>query len=391
MKPWAKNPRKNSYAVNPVAESIKLLGFGAPLVTTMSKRIVAGHTRWKAAKQLKLKEVPVHMMHLSDEQADMMSLADNKLGEKAAWEVVGLAGLLEGYDRSVAEILGWSQGDLEKLAEEVANFGPMQDDREALDDAVPDPPAKPVTKLGDVWKLGDHVLVCGDCLEELKKPCPARVCLTDPPYSVNYEKAKRTLNDKRVSTRNPGKAYTPEGGADEDAAKFLGFLREVQSDVVIMSYPIDEHLGALVPAMAGWRFMRELVWAKNRAAFYRGATYSQKHEPILVLVRNGKPQKAATKHFETVLEVAAPTGMQATEGKGKKHITQKPLELWEKLVKHAAQPEDSLIDPFAGSGTTLIACERTGHPSYNIEIAPAYCDVIVERWEQMTGGKAQRA
>ncbi len=256
------------------------------------------------------------------------------------------------------------------------------------DDDVPEPPAEPLSRVGDVWQLGDHRVTCGSCLDAMPKE--GRVCLTDPPYAVNIEQAAVLRDLQRQEKAMPPAAYdayVPEGGSDKDAASYLGFLSLVPSDVVVMTYPIDQHFKSLAAAIDAGRFefKRELVWAKDRFTFWMQSTYQQQHEPVIVLVRKGKPLHANkdTDSKSTLLSFPRPA-------KHDLHPTQKPLKLWVTLMAWHTASGDRVIDPFLGSGTSIIAAEELGRVCHGVELSPAFVDVIVQRWEQHTGGKAKR-
>jgi len=242
-----------------------------------------------------------------------------------------------------------------------------------VEDEVPEPPKVAITKPGDLWELGEHRLLCGD---STKQGIESQVTITDPPYSVNYERSK----DAR------GGSDAHDGYHDGQAGDILMFLDHVKSPVILMTYPLDRHFFELADALKRNRFelKKELVWVKESFSFWAGAKYQQRHEPILWIAREGEAMGGEVPANEsTVQEFPRPKAHEL-------HPTAKPVALYAKLVQYHSKKSDLIYEPFGGSGTTLIAAEQLNRKCYAIEIEPKYCDVIVERWENLTGGKAKR-
>jgi DNA modification methylase len=206
----------------------------------------------------------------------------------------------------------------------------------------------------------------------------AALCLTDPPYSVNYDKSHETRGGDAT-------AHGAYKEASIDPSTLLTFMALVPSDVMIWSYPLDRHFHVLAEAYKrhGWEFKKELVWVKDSFSFWMSAKYQQKHEPIMLAVRTGKPIGGnVPANATTVFEYPRPKAHDL-------HPTAKPTELWAEFVKNHTVAGDLLYEPFSGSGTTMIVADQMGRRCYGIEIAPHYVDVCIQRWEKLTGKKAQ--
>jgi len=230
--------------------------------------------------------------------------------------------------------------------------------------------------------VAGHKILCGDSTraEDVTRLIGGETIgatVTDPPYSVAYD---------RSDAERGGRAAAHAPYHDGDVASVLAFLAVLPSDVLVMTYPVDRHFFALADGLraAGIEVRKELVWVKDRFSFWPGAQYQQRHEPILVCARAGKPVGSDVPANEsTVFEVPAPRAHEL-------HATAKPIDLWNRLVKYHVAAGDVVYDPFAGSGTTIIAAEQLGRRCFSIELEPAYVDVAVRRWEEHTGRKAEK-
>lgn len=205
----------------------------------------------------------------------------------------------------------------------------------------------------------------------------ADVCVTDPPYSVNYDKS----HEQRGGDKTVHGAYKE---AEIDPSDLLEFMALVPADVMVWSYPIDRHFAALFHAYTKheWEFKKELVWVKDSFSFWMSAKYQQKHEPIMLAVRCGKPiGGTVAANATTVFEFPRPKAHDL-------HPTAKPVGLWAEFVRNHSVVGGGVYEPFSGSGTTLVVCEQLGRRCFAMELSPQYCDVAVQRWEQMTGKNA---
>jgi len=385
--PYVRNARQHSdEQIAQIAASIAEFGFVNPILTGADGVLVAGHGRLAAARKLGLATVPVVVLdHLTPTQRRALVLADNRLAELATWDDALLRIELEalqddGFD---LDLTGF---DADALAELLAGEEP-EHEGQTEDDAVPEIPEEPVSKPGDVWRLGPHRLVCGDATaaEAYAQLFPdgerADMVFTDPPYNVNYaNSAKDKLRGKHRPILN-----------DALGAGFHDFLYDALSLLVahtrgaIYVAMSSSELDTLQAAFrsAGGHWSTFIIWAKNTFTLGR-ADYQRQYEPILY----GWPE-GAERHWcgdrdqGDVWQIKKPQ-------KNDLHPTMKPVELVERAIRNSSRPGDVVLDPFGGSGTTLIAAEKSGRVARLIELDPKYADVIVRRWQDWTGQQATR-
>ncbi|XOB91984.1 site-specific DNA-methyltransferase [Pseudomonadota bacterium 24LQ007] len=385
--PYARNARQHSdEQIAQIAASIAEFGFVNPCLVGADGVLVAGHGRLAAARKLGLATVPVVVLdHLTPTQRRALVLADNRLAELSTWDDVLLRIELEalqdeGFD---LDLTGF---DADALAELLAGEEPQIEGR-TEDDAVPEIPEEPVSKPGDVWRLGPHRLVCGDATaaEAYAQLFPdgerADMVFTDPPYNVNYaNSAKDKLRGKHRPILN-----------DALGAGFHDFLYDALSLLVahtrgaIYVAMSSSELDTLQAAFrsAGGHWSTFIIWAKNTFTLGR-ADYQRQYEPILY----GWPE-GAERHWcgdrdqGDVWQIKKPQ-------KNDLHPTMKPVELVERAIRNSSRPGDVVLDPFGGSGTTLIAAEKSGRVARLIELDPKYADVIVRRWQDWTGKQTTR-
>lgn len=371
LKPYENNPRKNDDAVKYVAESIKEFGFKVPIVIDKNNVIVAGHTRYKAAKKLKMSEVPCIIADdLTDEQIKAFRLADNKVAEKSEWDF---------------DLLNTELDDIIDLDMELFGFEEalQDDDKEAVEDEFEvELPAEPKSKLGDIYQLGNNRLMCGDStvLEDVEKLMggeQADMLLTDPPYNVNYEgKTKDKLKIKNDKMGNDNfRQFLTDAFSNADMVMKPG--------AVFYIWHADSEgynfRGACFDA--GWTVRQCLIWNKNSMVMGR-QDYQWKHEPCLYGWKEGAGHLwASDRKQTTVINFDKPT-------RNDMHPTMKPIPLFDYQIKNNTKGGDVVLDLFGGSGTTIMACEQNGRHGYCMEYDPRYVDVIVDRWEKFTGAKA---
>lgn len=355
--------------INNVAESIKQYGFVQPVVIDRDGVIVIGHCRVMAAKKLGMKTVPcVCVDDLTPEQVKALRLVDNKSNE-SPWDFDLLAPELEDLDLTGFDF-DW---DL-----------PVKDNTEIKEDEVPkvDESNPPVTKNGDVWKLGRHRLMCGDStsvehVQNLMGGAQADLLLTDPPYGVDYTGKTKAALKIENDAKN-----------DDDFIAFLRHAFEAADSVLkpgavfyIWHADSKAYVFRMACQMVGWEVRQVLIWVKNAMVMGR-QDYQWKHEPCLYGWKSGAGHLwASDRKQTTVLEFDRPT-------KNKEHPTMKPVALFDYQIQNNTKGGDIVLDLFAGSGTTVIACEQNGRTAYVMEYDPKYCDVIVKRWENLTGEKA---
>ena len=405
--PYINNPRDNEPAVDAVASSIKNFGFNQPIAIDSKNEIIAGHTRYKAAKKLDLKEVPcVIIDDLTDEEVIAYRLADNKVAEKATWNKELLAEELAGLGNLDMTLFGFDESDFKDDFKE-DDFD-IEEEIGKIDE--------PTSKLGDIFELGDHILMCGDStkLEDINKIASLGeidLVITDPPYNVEYEGKKK----KREKIKNDS--------MEED--EFSKFLKEVFTNIKELLKPggafyvwhADRSRYIFSKALrdAGLEERQNLVWVKNNITFGR-SDYHWKHEPCLYGWKEGaahyfiadftntsvyddvpnlaRMNKNELKEYaKKLLEIIEDGTTIMREDKpltSPLHPTMKPITLIAKQIKNSSKKGELVLDLFGGSGTTLIAAEQTGRKSRIIELDPIYVDVIIARWEKFTGQKARK-
>ena len=380
--PYAKNSRTHSdEQVAQIAASIKEFGFNNPVLIGEDDVIIAGHGRVMAARKIGLMEVPcIRLGHLTETQRKAYIIADNRLALNAGWDnellTIELNELLA--DNFALDILGFDVDELKNLLDPVKPTEGLTDE-----DEVPEVPEEPKTKPGDIYQLGRHRLMCGDStsIDAVEKLCDGQLVdmwLTDPPYNVAYEgKTKDALTIKNDSM-------------DDD--QFRQFLRDsytaadmvMKPGAVFYIWHADSEgynfRGAAKDA--GWTVRQCLIWKKSTMVMGR-QDYHWKHEPCLYGWKDGAGHLwAADRKQTTILEFDKPS-------RNGEHPTMKPVGLFEYQMLNNTKGGDIVLDSFGGSGTTLIAAEKNGRFARIMELDPKYCDVIVKRWEDFTGQKAE--
>lgn len=370
--PWKENPRKNDgEPVRRVMESIKKFGFSAPIVARRANReVIAGHTRLKAAQALGIDSVPVRFLDISERDAHLLAVADNKLGEYSEWDE-SVFKVLSEYSLAEAEIAGFTSSDFE------AALAGEADEPDA--EAVPTK-GEARTKLGDIYELGQHVLVCGDstkpeCFHAALGETKVSLYFTDPPYGVSYVGGTAD----KLTIENDG---IGEFGAILDGA-FANMLKHALpgSPWYVCSPSGPEHIDFASRLRALGVLRQGLVWLKS--AFVMGRSdYHYRHENIYYGWTPGAAHYFVDdRKQDSVWEFAKPSA-------NKIHPTMKPVDLVERAIGNSSLPGDIVMDPFTGSGTTLMACEHMGRRFRGIELSPHYCDAIVARYEAETQTKA---
>ena len=360
--PYANNPRHNDQAVSAVAASIKEFGFRQPIVTDETMPILVGHTRLKAAQNLGLSVVPVHVAEgLTEAQKKAYRIADNRLNELAEWDNELLSLELEALIKADFDIglLGFSDDELDELLDDSTGTEGNTDP-----DEVPEVPENPVTKLGDVWVLGEHRLMCGDSTSTQDRAVLVRgkidFVFTDPPYGVRVE-----MDNK--GTVCPEKILGDETTEVACAALFSC----LQLGVPLLFWGANHYCrDAELPNSSCW-----VVWDKQEANNHIDQADCE------LAWTNIKGPARVFRHlwmgFRRDSEV----------GETRVHPTQKPYALIEEIFS-LFRVGKVVLDLFGGSGSTLIACEKTARVSLVMELDPKYCDVIIKRWQDFTGKKA---
>lgn len=366
--PYIRNPRKNTAAIAKVAASLREFGWRQPIVVDADMTVIAGHTRLEAARSLGFAEVPIHIATgLSKAQVKAYRIADNRVAQEAEWDndllALELADLkADDFDLAAT---GFDPGELDAL---LNPQGGLLDGADP--DDIPEPPADPITKPGELILLGRHRLLCGDstdagAIERLLDGTRPDMVFADPPYGISHS----------------GKGITAGGVKGNDFGEILGD-GDVSVAVDSLSYSLGvfqdatliywgaNYYSASVPNGFGW-----LVWDKQR----EGDTFSGAE---LAFVNKGVRLDVFRHMWHGMVKASE-------HGQARVHPTQKPVALSEWCFAHYGEPK-VILDPFSGSGSTLLAAERTKRTYYGVEMDPKYCDIIVTRWENATGQKAVR-
>jgi DNA modification methylase len=372
IKPYENNPRKlKDSAIEKVAMSLKEYGFRQPIVVDKNRIIVVGHTRYRASKKLGFKEVPVTVAdNLTPEQVNAYRIADNRTAEESEWDSELLAMEIKDLEAKdfKLDLLGFNEDQLNDM---------LFEDKQGLtdEDEVPEAPEEPISKLGDIWKLGNHRLMCGDSVDyedvhKLMNDKIADLVNTDPPYGVNYQSNMRTKSEKFDVIKNDDK-------------------------ILDINPMIDKFSKGWVFIWTTWKVIdkwlentKSLGFPTNMVVWHKGGggigdlkkTFSTDYEMALVFNRGAE---LCGKRIGSVWS------LQKDKAIKYKHPTQKPVELSVEAIDKTTNPKSIVMDLFLGSGSTLIACEKMDRICYGMELDPKYCDVIIKRWENFTGKKAE--
>lgn len=401
---YENNPRINIDAIDKVAESIELFGFNVPIVADKDLTIICGHTRYNAAKKLGLKKVPVYIAeNLTPDQVKAYRLVDNRVSDYAQWD---WQKLFDEIETTSMDLTGFF--DIEDIADKLPDI----DTDEVKEDEVPELKEETITQPGDIWILGQHRLMCGDStkksdMQKLTGGVSVDMIVTDPPYNVDYKSqdGKKIKNDKM----------------DEDVFKdflhdaFMTMSEPLKQGGAIYVWYSNKHSHSFLDSFVklGWTIRAELVWVKNAATMGHG-DYQWRHEPCLYTWKDGGTHYFCDSRAETtvyddkpninkmskeelkqlcknLLDVRQETTVIYEDKpiKSVEHPTMKPVKLFARQIRNSSKRGQTVLDPFGGSGTTIIACEQMQRKGLSMEYDPKYCDVIVERWEKLTGQKAK--
>lgn len=357
--PYENNPRKNDEAVDKVALSISAFGFKVPVVIDVNNIIVTGHTRVKSAKKLGMTEVPCLIADdLTDEQIKAFRLADNKVAEFSQWDEEKLMKELEGLDSDMS-LYGF-----EELEKEIDELGEVEEDE------IPEVPEEPKAKLGDIWQLGSHRLICGDSTDpavtdRLMDGVKADMVFTDSPYGINAVGDNGEVGaDFGIAKKGKYKKIIADD-TTETAQQAYDIYSQLCDKMILWggNYFLD-----FLPPSDGW-----LIWDKRgesgiRNTFADGEmAWCSFHTPVRIyhqlwngMIREGEHEKRV-------------------------HPTQKPIRMLSEILRDFTNEGDIILDVFGGSGSTLIACEQTGRTCYMAELSPEYVDVIIQRYINFKG------
>ena len=371
IKPYPKNAKKHSpKQIRQVANSIKRFGFVQPIVIDKNNEVVIGHCRLEAAKLLGLTEVPyISVENLSEEEVKALRLADNKLNE-SEWDLNLAIEELKGLSEEMIDLTGFDRDLIIEPSE--------------LDDVIPENvPA--ISKLGDIYELGNHRVLCGDStkkedVEKLMDGKKADMVFTDPPYSVNYEKKNKEVLKSKSYSKIEGDDMKIEDIAKELWKPVFDNLAEVSKDgaSIYVTMPQGGDQMMMMMMMDSWQVKHELIWVKDSPVFSMGRLdYDYMHEPILYGWKKNHQFYGGGQHKKSVWHIKR-------DG-NKSHPTMKPVELMTNAISNSSKEEDIVIDFFGGSGSTLIACEKTRRVCNLIEKDSKYIDVIVQRYCDFVG------
>ena len=382
--PYARNARTHSpEQIDQIAASIKKWGFTTPILLDENSGIIAGHGRVLAAKKLGILTLPCMVADgWSETDKRAYILADNKLALNAGWN---------------DDLLKVELGELQALDFDLSLTGFSEEEWSALladqnagltdPDDAPEPPAEPVSELGDVWVMGNHRLICGDstdadCVGKVLGAVKPHLMVTDPPYGVTYDPDWRNRAD-----RANGKPYGASAVGivkNDDRADWRGAWALFPGDVIYCWHPAGaksvEFYHGLVDS--GFEVRMQIIWAKSHFPIGRG-NYHVQHEPCWYAVRKG-----ATGHWNGDRKQTTLWQIDKPQKSETGHSTQKPVECMKRPIENNSSPGQAVYEPFSGSGTTIIAGEMTGRHVYAIELSPAYVDVAVIRWQNFSGKTA---
>jgi DNA modification methylase len=418
IRPYPDNPRDNDAAVDAVAESIKQFGWRSPIVVDPEYVIVCGHTRYKAAKKLGLKKVPVHVARdLTPDQIRAFRIADNKTAELADWDYdllpIELSAIQDsGFDLG---LLGFDQDELLRLLDPEVRDGLCDPDE------IPAPPDEAITKPGDLWLLGDHRLLCGDSskvedVDRLLEGQPIHLVNTDPPYNVKVEprsnnaiaaglssfpgashhqkldvarhpqKAKPTGKKLRAKDRPLANDFVSEEAFEKLLTAWFGNIARVlepgRGFYIWGGYANCANYPPVLKACELY-FSQAIIWVKEHPVLTRKDLMGN-HEWCFYGWREGAAHLFLGPNNATDVWSVKKVNPQSMI-----HLTEKPVELALRAIQYSSRPGENVLDLFGGSGSTLIAAEQSGRKAFLMELDPLYCDVIVQRWEKFTGRKAE--
>lgn len=419
IRPYEHNPRHNDAAVEAVAASIREFGWRQPVVLDEQSVIVVGHTRYKAALKLGLRQIPVHVARgLTPAQLKAYRIADNQTAQIADWDYDRLPielAELQGMDFDLS-LVGFSEGELAEL------LAPPATEGLADPDAVPEPPDAAITQPGDLWLLGRHRLLCGDSskpadVDRLLDGAPIHLVNTDPPYNVKVEPRSNNaiaagLSSFQGTTHHQGLDLARAPGKAKPTAKKLrakdrplanDFVSDAEFDRLLHAW-LGNIARVLLPGRAcylwggysncgnyppvlkavGLYFSQAIIWVKGHPVLTR-KDFLGDHEWCFYSWKEG----AAHQFFgpNNVTDVWA---VKKVSSQQSVHLTEKPVELAARAIEYSSRKGENVLDLFGGSGSTLIAAEQTGRTAYLMELDPLYCDIIAQRFETFSGQKAER-
>ncbi|QNE33032.1 DNA methylase N-4 [Sphingomonas sp. NBWT7] len=395
---YAGNPRKHpEKQIVQLMASMRHFGFALPLLVDVHGVLICGHARLEAARRLRTNDVPVLVAaHWSAAQVKAYRLADNQLATSSSWDAellrIEISSIIE-LDETPIEILGWSTGEIDVILDGAA----AANDDDACENQLPD--AMPVSQPGDLWLLGKHRLLCGSSLEpavweRLMNGASGAMVLTDAPFNVKV--------NGHVSGGGRHAEFAMASG-EMSVAEFIDFNKSylanmsahLKDGAIVMAFMDHHHLFELMSAArdVGLRHLNLCVWAKTNGGM--GSLYRSQHELVLVLKHGSAPHTNAVelgKHGRYRTNIWTQAGANAfgatRDADLADHPTVKPTQLLAEAIRDVTRQGEIVLDAFSGSGSTILACERTKRVGYAVEIEPRYIDVAIRRWEKLSGRKA---
>ena len=382
LKPAEYNPRKDlkpeDEEYQKIKKSITEFGYVAPVIVNSNMTVIGGHQRLKVLKELGYTEVECVVVDLEQKKEKALNIALNKIS--GDWDNDKLEELLAELKQTDIDmdITGFSFDEVDEILKDIT--GSKEDDFD-LDQALNEI-EEPISKRGDVWILGKNRLMCGDSTQKedvihLMNSQEADMLLTDPPYNVDYE--GKTSEALKIENDNMSETEFYNFLLDSfknmfDSIKYGGSAYVFHADTEGLNF-------RNAFKSCGFKLAQCLVWVKNTFVMGR-QDYQWRHEPILYGWKPGSGHYFVDDRKQsTVLEFDKPS-------RNAEHPTMKPVDLLVYLIKNASKENDLILDLFGGSGSTLIAAEQTQRRCYTMELDPKYCDVIIKRWENLTGEKA---
>lgn len=371
LKPWDKNPRKNDHAVSEVKQSIERFGFSSPIIARKSDNvIIAGHTRWKAAKEIGLKEVPVRFMDLDVVDSQLLAIADNKLNERADWDDDLLEQVLQDLAGEDLSGIGFDDNELQDIIDKISDTEPKEENED-----LPELEEEVHSKEGEIYELGPHRLLCGDSTKKenwdlLLDGEKVDMIFTDPPYGVSYigkTADKMTIQNDDLTGDNLYLFLKDCFNCLYENLKAGGVIYVACPPSPNLKYYFEKPLLELNVVR------HSLVWVKQTFVLGR-SDYNYQHEDILYGWKEGAAHYFIDDHSKsTTLHYDKPS-------RNPIHPTMKPIELIEELIKNSSRRKEIIADSFGGSGSTLIAADKQNRYARLIELDPKYCDAIRRRW-----------
>jgi DNA modification methylase len=387
LRPYERNPRTHSETqVDQIAASMVEFGWTNPVLVDEQGGILAGHGRLHAARKLGLAEVPViRFEHLSEAQKRAYLIVDNQLTLNSAWDDALLAEELAWLrdERFDLDLVGLDATELERLLA----IADGESESDGAEDEVPEPPEDPVSKPGDLWVLGNHRLLCGDAtvLADVERALGGKLAdmtFCDPPYNVDYANSPK---DKLRGKHRPIMNDNLGGGFEAflyDAC--VNLLSVTKGACYVCMSSSELHTLQRAFTAAGGRWSTFVIWAKNTFTLGR-ADYQRQYEPILYGWKDG------AEHYWCGARDQGDVWFFDKPVRNDLHPTMKPVALVERAIRNSSKTRDLVLDPFGGSGSTLIACEKTRRHARLMELDPKYVDTIILRWQAWTGEQATLA